>query len=116
MKKESDIESINIKYVKNPDIAKHFGKIKENRIMVGFAAETSNLHQYAAEKLEKKNLDFIVANDVSREGAGFDGDTNIVSIIDRQGELIEYPKMDKSEVANIILDKIKYILDEKARF
>lgn len=116
MKKETDVDSINIRYVKNPDIAKHFGKIKKNRIMVGFAAETSNLHEYAAEKLEKKNLDFIVANDVSREGAGFDGDTNIVSIIDKQGELIEYPKMDKNDVANIILDKIKYILEEKARF
>ncbi len=116
IKKKIDTDSISIRFVKNPDIARHFGNIKKNRIVVGFAAETSKLHEYAFEKLEKKNLDFIVANDVNREGAGFDGDTNIVSIIDRQGDTIEYPKMDKNEVANIILDKVKYILDEKARF
>lgn len=116
IKKQIDTESMSIKYIKNPDIAKHFGKAKKGQIVVGFAAETSKLHQYAREKLEEKHLDFIVANDVSKEGAGFNKDTNIVSIIDKQGEIVEYPKMDKNEVANIILDKIKYILKEKARF
>ncbi len=116
IKKQSDIDSLNIKYVKNQDIAKYFGNKKKDQIVVGFAAETNNLHQYAKEKLKKKNLDFIVANDITMEGAGFNKDTNIVSIIDNHGNIVEYPKMNKNEVASIILDKIKYILDAKARF
>lgn len=116
IKKEDKTDNLNIDFVKNMDIAKYFGNKKKNQIIVGFAAETTNLHQYAKEKLKKKNFDFIVANDVTRKGAGFKGDTNIVSIIDKEGETREYPQMNKNEVANIILDKIIYILDDKARF
>lgn len=104
-----------IKYIKNPDIAAYFGKQKKNQIIVGFAAETNNLYDYAMGKLIKKNFDFIIANDVSREGAGFNVDTNIVSIIDKTGEIEDFPMMDKKEVARIILDKIKYKLEDKAR-
>lgn len=115
IKKQSDTDSLNIKYIKNLDIAKHFGNKKNNQIVVGFAAETDNLYQYALEKIKNKNLDFIVANDVTKEGAGFNKDTNIVSIIDNKGETKDYPLMDKHKVAKIILDKIKYIVNDKAR-
>ena len=110
-KKDEHEDELNIKFIKNPDIAAHFGKIKKDQILVGFAAETDNLIGYAKEKLEKKNLDFIVANDITRSGAGFKGDTNIVTIIDRNGNITDYPLLDKSQVAKIILDKVKNLLD-----
>ena len=113
IKKNKDTDELNIKYVKNPDIAAHYGKMKNNQIMVGFAAETENLLQYASKKLKEKNFDFIVANDVSKEGAGFNVDTNIVTIIDNKGETTNYPIMDKAQVARIILDKVKYLLEDK---
>ncbi|MBU5254695.1 bifunctional phosphopantothenoylcysteine decarboxylase/phosphopantothenate--cysteine ligase CoaBC [Tissierella praeacuta] len=113
-KKENEKDELIIKYVKNPDIAAHFGKQKKNQIMVGFAAETNNLDEYAMEKLKKKNLDFIVANDVTKEGAGFNSDTNIVTIIDKEGNKNTYPMMNKREVAKVILDRVKSILDDKS--
>lgn len=113
IKKNKDTDELIIKYVKNPDIAAHYGKMKNNQIMVGFAAETENLLQYASKKLKEKNFDFIVANDVSKEGAGFNVDTNIISIIDNKGETTNYPIMDKAQVARIILDKVKYLLEDK---
>lgn len=113
IKKKKGTDEIIIKYIKNPDIAAYFGKMKKNQIMVGFAAETENLFQYAEEKLKEKNFDFIVANDVSKEGAGFNVDTNIISIIDKNGEITNYPIMDKTRVARIILDKVKYLLEDK---
>lgn len=113
IKKKKGTDEIIIKYIKNPDIAAYFGKMKKNQIIVGFAAETENLFQYAEEKLKEKNFDFIVANDVSKEGAGFNVDTNIISIIDKNGEITNYPIMDKTRVARIILDKVKYLLEDK---
>lgn len=95
---------------RNKDIALEIGKIKKDKILVGFAAETNDLIENANFKIKKKNLDFIVANDLTKEGAGFGVDTNIVKIIDKEGNIIEYPKMKKEEVANIILDKIKELL------
>ena len=95
---------------RNKDIAQEIGKIKNNKILVGFAAETNDLIENASLKIKKKNLDFIVANDLTKEGAGFGVDTNIVKIIDKEGNITEYPKMKKEEVANIILDKIKELL------
>lgn len=108
-------DGLTIKYIKNPDIAAYFGEKKKHQVMVGFAAETNNLYEYSMGKIVKKNLDFIVANDVSKEGAGFSVDTNIVSIIDKNGDKKDYPMMNKKEVAKIILDKVKYILEIKAR-
>lgn len=95
---------------RNKDIALEIGKIKKDKILVGFAAETNDLIENANLKIKKKNLDFIVANDLTKEGAGFGVDTNIVKIIDKDGNITEYPKMKKEEVANIILDKIKELL------
>ena len=107
--KTSDDDLV-IELDRNKDIAQEIGKIKNNKILVGFAAETNDLIENASLKIKKKNLDFIVANDLTKEGAGFGVDTNIVKIIDKEGNITEYPKMKKEEVANIILDKIKELL------
>lgn len=95
---------------RNKDIAYEIGKNKKDKVLVAFAAETNDLIEHAKGKITKKNLDFIVANDLTKKGAGFKADTNIVKIIDKEGIIEEYPKMKKEEVANIILDKVKNIL------
>ncbi len=108
IKKSND--DLSIELDRNKDIAYEIGKIKKDKILVGFAAETNDLIENAKGKVQKKNLDFIVANDLTKEGAGFGVDTNIVKIIDKQGNVTEYPKMKKEEVANVILDKITMLL------
>ncbi|MDK2586161.1 bifunctional phosphopantothenoylcysteine decarboxylase/phosphopantothenate--cysteine ligase CoaBC [Romboutsia sedimentorum] len=108
IKKSND--DLSIELDRNKDIAYEIGKIKKDKILVGFAAETNDLIENAKGKVQKKNLDFIVANDLTKEGAGFGVDTNIVKIIDKQGNVKEYPKMKKEEVANVILDKITMLL------
>ncbi|HHV46181.1 MAG TPA: bifunctional phosphopantothenoylcysteine decarboxylase/phosphopantothenate--cysteine ligase CoaBC [Tissierellia bacterium] len=112
-KKDGEKDELNIKFVRNPDIAEYFGSIKKGKIIVGFAAETNNMVEYAKEKLRKKNFDFIVANNVKESGAGFKTETNIVTIIDRDGSVKEYPIMSKEKVAEIILDKVKVLLNNK---
>ena len=92
---------------KNPDILKKLGTIKGNRTLVGFSAETDNLAENAAKKLESKNLDMIVANDVTMEGAGFGTDTNIVRMIKRDGTVVVLPLMSKLSVAHRILDEVR---------
>ena len=95
-----------IELERNPDILKELGGLKKpNQVLVGFAAETQNLLQYAQSKLEKKNLDLIVANDVSKPGAGFQGDTNIIKILSRDGSIEELPLMTKRELSAIIMDR-----------
>jgi phosphopantothenoylcysteine decarboxylase/phosphopantothenate--cysteine ligase len=87
-----------------PDILAELSREKGRRILVGFAAETDHLAENARSKLVRKGADLIVANDVTQEGAGFDTDTNIVTLFLRGGREIPLPKMSKSEVANRILD------------
>lgn len=102
--KKGDKE-LSIVLEKNPDILKELGQKKRpDQILVGFAAETQNLLQYAREKIEKKNLDFIVANDVTKPGAGFNTATNLVKIISRSGKIEELPMMTKKKVAKRIFD------------
>lgn len=113
-KKDGEIDELNIKFVRNPDIAEYFGTKKEEQIIVGFAAETDNLHEYALKKLKKKNFNFIVANDVTKRGAGFKGDTNIVTIIHQSGKIDEYPIMSKESVAKIIMNEISNIIKNKS--
>lgn len=108
IKKSDDNLVINLDRTK--DIAKEIGKIKKDKILVGFAAETNDLVENAKSKIANKNLDFIVANDLTQEGAGFGVDTNIVKIIDKEGIISDYPIMKKEEVADVILDKIKLLL------
>ncbi|MBS5786507.1 MAG: bifunctional phosphopantothenoylcysteine decarboxylase/phosphopantothenate--cysteine ligase CoaBC [Clostridioides difficile] len=107
--KKSDNDLV-INLGRNKDIAYEIGKNKKDKVLVAFAAETNDLIEHAKGKITKKNLDFIVANDLTQKGAGFKADTNIVKIIDKEGIIEEYPKMKKEEVANIILDKVKNIL------
>jgi phosphopantothenoylcysteine decarboxylase/phosphopantothenate--cysteine ligase len=102
-------ESLSIELVKNPDILAQLGSTKEDSpcLLVGFAAETEDLLKNAKEKLRAKNLDMIVANDVSRNDAGFETDTNIVKIIYRDGKVEDSPLMTKEEVADLVLDRVK---------
>ena len=97
---------LELKLKKNPDILYELGKIKGDRILVGFAMETENLVENAAEKVKKKNLDFIAANDLNEAGAGFAADTNAVKLIDREGNIENIPLKMKDEIADIILDRI----------
>jgi phosphopantothenoylcysteine decarboxylase/phosphopantothenate--cysteine ligase len=89
-----------------PDILADLGREKRGQVLVGFAAETNSVAENARGKLARKGADMIVANDVTQEGAGFDGDTNIVTMFLRDGREIPLPKMTKFEVANQILDRV----------
>ncbi len=102
IKKSSDEMTLTL--IKNPDIAYNIGIKKGNRVLVGFAAETDDLYDNAKSKLSNKNMDMIVANDVTKEGAGFNSDTNIVSIILKNGEIVKLPIMSKEKVADEILN------------
>ena len=107
--KKQDGAPMVLELVENPDVAKAVGQKKRpGQTLVGFAAETENLLENAERKLGKKNLDLIVANDVSQEGAGFGVDTNIVTLLTRNG-LEQLPMMKKSEVAHRILNKVMEI-------
>ena len=90
--KKSD-DDLYLKLERNKDIAKEIGKLKKDKILVGFAAETDDIIENAKSKVIKKNMDFIVANDLTKEGAGFSVDTNIVKIIDKEGDMTDCPKM-----------------------
>jgi phosphopantothenoylcysteine decarboxylase/phosphopantothenate--cysteine ligase len=97
-----------------PDILAELGKRKGTRILVGFAAETDDLVANARKKLQRKNLDLMVANDVGQSGAGFDVDTNVVKILDAAGGVEELPLLSKREVADRILDRVKAVLQQSA--
>ncbi|MBR4908516.1 MAG: bifunctional phosphopantothenoylcysteine decarboxylase/phosphopantothenate--cysteine ligase CoaBC [Acidaminococcaceae bacterium] len=90
----------------NPDILKTLGGMKKQQFLVGFAAETQNLLENAANKVKKKNLDMIVANDVSLKGAGFNTDTNIVKFLYPDGNVEALEILSKDEVASILLDRV----------
>lgn len=98
-------EPMTFTLVENPDVAATLGKAKRSgQVFVGFAAETNDVLAHAKDKLARKNLDMIVANDVTRPGAGFDVDTNIVTLITKDGQEA-LPMMSKAEVAQRILDR-----------
>ena len=96
-----------------PDILAEVGKRKGRRILVGFAAETEDLVENARRKLQRKNLDLMVANDVSQPGAGFDADTNAVKILDAQGKVEELPLQSKRSVADRVLDRVVGLLKQR---
>ncbi len=108
--KKGDFETLMLELERNPDILAELGQRKGERILVGFAAETDQLLENALEKLHKKNLDLIVANDVTQPGAGFRYDTNQVKIIDRSGRIRSLPLMSKDLIADIILNEVLRIL------
>ena len=106
LKKSDDDMRIELKRTK--DIAKELGASKGNRVLVGFALETDNEEANAEGKLQRKNFDFVVLNSLQDAGAGFRGDTNKVTLIDRNGSE-EHPLMSKRDVAKVIVDKIENI-------
>ena len=104
---KKDENELVLRLEKNPDILWELGQRKRpGQVLVGFAAETQNLLEYARAKLEKKNLDFIVANDVSRADAGFNTETNLVKLLDRSGGVEEFPLMDKHRLAALLLERV----------
>lgn len=108
IKKTGDILSLD--FVKDTDILHEMGKIKKNQIFVGFAAESNNILENAMLKIKKKNLDFIVANDITRKDTGFASDYNSVVIIDKKGNITEVDKDKKSSISAILFD----IISERA--
>ncbi len=104
MKRSKD--PLTIRLEPNPDILASAAAGKGSRLVVGFAAETDHVAENARKKLAAKNADLIVANDVTAEGAGFDIDTNVVTLLARDGRDLALPKMCKREVADRILDEV----------
>ncbi|MED4653085.1 bifunctional phosphopantothenoylcysteine decarboxylase/phosphopantothenate--cysteine ligase CoaBC [Bacillus pseudomycoides] len=110
MKKKSSDAVIELE--RTIDILKTLGEKKEHQLLIGFAAETTNIEEYATKKLREKNANMIVANDVKAQGAGFGTDTNIVTMYRKDGEVIRLPLLTKKEVAREILMQIKAMLEE----
>ena len=112
VKKEK--ETMDLHLVANPDILAQLGVRKGKRILVGFALETDNEHANAKEKLRKKNLDLIVLNNPTEDGAAFGYDTNKVTIFKKRGKPLEIPVMSKDEVAEKIIQEIGTLISETA--
>lgn len=104
IKKSAD--ELVIQLEKTTDILKTLGERKTKQILVGFAAETHDIEHYAYDKLKRKNCDFLVANDVSVDGAGFNVDTNIVTVFGKSGKIVDLPLLSKQEVAFRLLQLI----------
>ncbi len=105
-KMKKSAAAFSLELVRTPDILEELGEKKQDRIIVGFAAEVEELESHARLKLERKHLDVIVANDVSSRSTGFESDANAVLILDRFGVKTEIPLLPKSEVAHAILDHV----------
>jgi phosphopantothenoylcysteine decarboxylase/phosphopantothenate--cysteine ligase len=105
-KLKKQAEELSLQLVRTPDILAGLGALEKRPLLVGFAAETRNLKEFAAKKLKEKNADILVANDVSQPDAGFNVDTNRASLFFRNGRVLEYPLMSKDALADIILDAV----------
>ncbi len=114
IKKKTD-DALTVVMDKNPDILKTLGSKKTHQVLIGFAAETQNLLVNASEKIVKKNLDMIVANDVTAAGAGFNTDTNIVKLLYPSGEVLALEQMPKVAVANVILDQALKLKEARSK-
>ncbi len=104
IKKKED--TLILELTKDTDILKFVGSKKENQILVGFAAESNNLINYAKEKLDKKNLDYVVANDITQVDGAFHSDFNRVTILSKKGESLNLDKMSKKDIAKNLFDFI----------
>ncbi len=111
--KKSDSEKT-VELVQTNDILKNLGRRKGDKILVGFAAETENVRNNALKKIEDKNIDLIIANDVSEEGIGFNSDDNKVSIIYPDGRTIQTEKKSKTEISQEILNAIEGIIGQRS--
>ena len=109
LKIKKNEEKMTVSLKRNPDILAEIAKKKGHRILVGFSMESDHVVENARKKLLKKGMDFIVANDVTEPGAGFQVDTNVVWILDREGGEEKLPLMDKMDVAGAILDRVKQV-------
>jgi phosphopantothenoylcysteine decarboxylase/phosphopantothenate--cysteine ligase len=107
------LTDISLELVRNPDILAELGRTKAESpcVLVGFAAETESLLAHAKEKLEAKHLDMIVANDVSRDDAGFGADTNAVKILFRDGRIEDSSVMSKDAVADLVLARARGLVE-----
>jgi phosphopantothenoylcysteine decarboxylase/phosphopantothenate--cysteine ligase len=99
--------------VRTVDILKNLGRKKKGQILVGFAAETKNVVANALKKLKDKNLDLVVANDISEPGIGFESDNNQASLVDSKGGVVQTPKLSKVQLSREILDRIEVLLGKK---
>ncbi|MBQ4405247.1 MAG: bifunctional phosphopantothenoylcysteine decarboxylase/phosphopantothenate--cysteine ligase CoaBC [Selenomonadaceae bacterium] len=113
---KKDAEVLTLELVKNPDILRELGTLKKSQILVGFAAETQNVLEYARKKLVEKNLEFIVANDVTLSGAGFGVSTNIATIIWRDEQVESFSKMSKADLAEKIIERVAHLLNKDKKF
>ncbi|WP_453997041.1 bifunctional phosphopantothenoylcysteine decarboxylase/phosphopantothenate--cysteine ligase CoaBC [Bacillus nitroreducens] len=113
MKKKSG--DLVLELERTTDILKTLGDQKEHQLLVGFAAETDHIEEYAKRKLASKNLDMIVANNVTKQGAGFGTDTNLVTIYKKDQTHIELPLMSKLEVAKSILKEVSKLMDGESK-
>lgn len=107
---KKDKASLTIELEYTPDILQYLGENKRNQVLVGFAAETANLLENARKKLNQKNLDLLVANDLTVEGAGFGVDTNVATLLFPDGTITKLPKMTKKELARLIIDEVVRIM------
>ncbi len=107
--KREKTDGMTLKLVKNPDIAAKLGAEKGNRILVGFALETDHEHEHAIDKMKRKSLDMIVLNSLQNPLAGFNKDTNQVTVIKKNGQEMEFPAKSKKDVASDILDQLESI-------
>ena len=105
--KKTENKELSLEMVPTVDILNEVGKKKTHQVVVGFAAETQDVAAYALDKLHRKNLDMIVANDVTQQGAGFSVDTNIVTIYKKDGTSKFHPMASKAEIASFVLDEAK---------
>ncbi|HET7616690.1 MAG TPA: bifunctional phosphopantothenoylcysteine decarboxylase/phosphopantothenate--cysteine ligase CoaBC [Bacillales bacterium] len=112
--KKSDGE-LTIEMERTRDILAELGRRKEHQILVGFAAETHDVEQYARKKLQKKNLDLVVVNNVAEENSGFRGDTNKVILMKRDGELEKWPLMSKERAADAIIEEVMDLMKGKEK-
>lgn len=106
MKKQKDQETVSIDLKKTPDILKYAGDHSTGMYIVGFAAETENVEQYAQDKLERKNADCIVMNDVSDTSIGMNSPDNEVVMLFREGAPVPFEKMDKRALGEQIIDTL----------
>ncbi|WHS98838.1 MAG: Coenzyme A biosynthesis bifunctional protein CoaBC [Pantoea stewartii] len=115
IKKQDDDEKVSLQLIKNPDIVAGVAALTQSRpFVVGFAAETQNVEEYARKKRARKNLDLICANDVSKAGHGFNSDTNALHLFWQEGEKT-LPLSDKSLLGQLLIDEIVSRYDEKNR-
>src|SRR5215470_12023666 len=112
-KVKKEVAELSIPLERNPDILAELGQHKGQRVLVGFAAETQDLLANAAQKVRQKQLDFIVANDISDPSLGFASDDNRVHILDAAGQIEELPTMAKAHIADYILDRVQTVLAQR---